>query len=448
MKVIAGLFASISIVLAGCGGGGGASTLGNSDTGSIKPLVCVSPQVFNDAGNGCRIPPFKTSYENKNSINFEETQVPEVRSMGIPKFDQYEQGSLERSITFGDFFQEGKYSAFVATSVARNLYGDPNLGDSPAVVYFLRKGVTGGWVDETSKLIENKDDRYSCVWPSYSLTADFNNDGIPDVYMACTGADRWWDTYAENLARCCSKQIVYLSQQNGKYKKIELPDLLYGHKAAAGDINGDGCIDVVTANAAIFSDGLPVVYLGNCDGTFRSDKSLIPQNIKDTTGRLSGLYAVDLIPINGRLDLFIGSGRTQKQQGLVWLKGSKSSAFFDPISIKLPDSKYRSVNAEYQFPLDVIYDGANLYLLANQTSGTLTEWAVLKASLSDLSRVDVIYTHLRTSIPWTPATPDGEIGRGVAQMKTTGDGYLVAYSGACRLPPSTNTGMCSMKLKR
>ena len=414
---------------------------------STKPIVCNTPLSVINNGNACGIPLFKTSYENKNSINFDETQIPDVRALGIPKYDQYEQGTIERSITFADFFREGKYSAFVTSSVAKNLYGDINLADSPAVIYFLRSDGKGGWKDETDKLIDNKSDRYSCIWPTYSIVADFNNDGFPDVFISCTGADRWWNTYEENMERCCSNQILYLSQLNGKYIKKEIPDYIYGHKAAAGDINGDGCIDIISSNAAFFSDGLPIVYLGKCDGTFHRETNFLPTNIRDFTGGF-GLFAVDLIPINGRLDLFIGGGRGEQQQGLVWLKGSKTGVFYEPIDIKLPTSKNLTVNNEYQFPLDIIYDGTSLYLLTSLTSDVVTEWVILRTLLSDLVNIDTIFTHMRTGVLGSPSMPDGEIGHGVAQMKSTKDGYLVAYSGACRFSPSTNLGMCAMKVKR
>lgn len=240
---------------------------------------------------------FATSYENKNSIPFDTTAVPTLRALGIAKVVSGEQDSIDRSIAFGDFFQEGKYSAFVMASNSDGAYG-PNLpGDIPGVGYFLRQDANGHWVDRSSELLKTTGDRMGCISPSYTAVADFNNDGKPDIYIACTGLDFAIPnaTPQQNQDAGRSFQVLYVSQPDGSYKstKIEEASPLYGHKAVALDINGDGSIDIVTTD---FIDprqpngcGAPYVLLGHGNGTFTRDYSFIDQNMLRSTLTREGL---------------------------------------------------------------------------------------------------------------------------------------------------------------
>jgi hypothetical protein len=74
-------------------------------------------------------------------------------------------------VTFGDFFQEGKYSAFVVSTAGQ--------------AYFLRQSASGTWTDDSSTLF-GTGARNTCN-ATYAITADFNADGKPDVFLSCSG---------------------------------------------------------------------------------------------------------------------------------------------------------------------------------------------------------------------------------------------------------------------
>ena len=60
------------------------------------------------------------------------------------------------------------------------------------------------------------------------ITTDLNGDGVPDIFLAAHNESP--------LVPMAS--TVYLSQQNGTYKKITLPDLIEAHSAILGNFNG------------------------------------------------------------------------------------------------------------------------------------------------------------------------------------------------------------------
>ena len=412
-------------VLVACGGGG--TTSNTPDVSANSPTKIVPIAVFG------------TSYENKNSIKFDQTQVPGVRNLGIPKVYNDELDSNERSITFGDFLQEGKHSAFVSSMRTTNKHGIANLPDAPGVAYFLSQDAHGVWRDRTSELLKTKADRETCISASYSITADFNNDGKPDVYIACSGADNDFHNFGFSMTELIkiksSNQILFLSQSNGTYKRTEVPFNIYAHQAAAADINGDGNVDIVTINVfgnSIFPDSNSgvdsvTVLLGNGDGTFKQDTTIIPKSSSMTD--LNIMWNLYLIPIDGRLDLILS-----KENFTIWVKGDKKKGF-DWTSIKkfvMPFSN--SKGTRYSMALDVVYDNGYFYFyVTSPLAAEGVEWAIIKYS-TDAVNASVIYNFDNPTISLKPYS---------AQIKPTASGSFVAYTGGCWF----NAGACLMNVK-
>ena len=219
-------------------------------------------------------PVLPTSYENKNSIKFDLTQVPSIRSLGIT-LDSDEQNNNERAVTFGDFFQEGRMAAFVAVNRTRNVYGVKDINDSPSKSYFLVQNDKGVWVDRTSELLPSAAARDTCVNVSSPITADFNNDKKPDIFVSCEGLSHQLQT-GENSGThpryseiYLSNQFLYMSTAGKTYQRIELPLRLRASHASAADINRDGKVDIALTNISnVPNEYGQVVLLGNGDGTF------------------------------------------------------------------------------------------------------------------------------------------------------------------------------------
>ncbi|MBM3787483.1 MAG: CRTAC1 family protein [Acidobacteria bacterium] len=91
-----------------------------------------------------------------------------------------------------------------------------------------------------------------------AVAADFDNDGWPDIYVACDTAP----------------SLYYRNNRDGTFGEVAVPAgcafdengmALGGMGAAAGDINGDGWLDLVRTN---FLDQATTVYRNNGNGTF------------------------------------------------------------------------------------------------------------------------------------------------------------------------------------
>lgn len=379
------------------------------------------------------LPVLPTSDENKNAIAFDATQVPTVRALGIAPVFPDEQDSNERSVAFGDFFQEGAYAAFVMSNRGANLYGVPFINDTPGVAYFLALGADGRWTDRTAELLPNPADRAVCVSSSYSSVADLNNDGKPDIFVSCTGVD--YDLRITDPAQqeqvYLSPQVLFLSQLDGTYRRMELPGRIYGHKAALADLDGDGNVDILTTNQALGGVRMPYVLLGHGDGTFTRNDTIVPANIFDLTGQNDGLYQVWLMPIDGRIDAVFAGGRT------VWLKGKAGGGFDTASAVTFQTATSTAFGQAYEMPLDAVYDAArrrfHFHVTAGHAAGT--EWAVLGYDTSGaLKSIGELWNN--TTANFQPYS---------AQMKPAADGSFVAYTGGCG---PTLTGGCAMKVPR
>jgi hypothetical protein len=91
-----------------------------------------------------------------------------------------------------------------------------------------------------------------------AVAADFDNDGWPDIYVACDTAP----------------SLLYHNNHNGTFSEVGVPagcaltgqgTTQGGMGAAAGDYDGDGWLDIVKAN---FSGDPTTLYHNNGDGSF------------------------------------------------------------------------------------------------------------------------------------------------------------------------------------
>jgi hypothetical protein len=186
------------------------------------------------------------------------------------------------------------------------------LWDYPGVGYFLAQNILGEWYDVSHLLFDKAEDRDTCISLSYALTADFNNDGKPDIYAAChavdfgltqaeidqLGPERLKDVLTED-------QILFLSTPSGKYKRQSMGLDIYGHKAAAADVDSDGNIDIITTDSLNTNNRLPFLLRGNGDGTFTRDDSFITEKVMLDDPHVTN-WNVFLIPTNNNLSLVLG----------------------------------------------------------------------------------------------------------------------------------------------
>lgn len=193
-------------------------------------------------GGGTSAPP-----SNSHLLSFNPTAIT-VNVATFPN-DGYSYG--DSTIEFGKF---GSTTAncFVAQTTTR-ARGGASSSKIPDAPFFIMCQQLDGTFKEVSEQLLGK--KYY-INGGYPLVADFNNDGVDDLFLinAFDGGEA--STY----------QIVFISNPDGSYTKNQfaikgLNGPFTGTSGAiASDINHDGCLDLVM--------NVQIAMLGDCSGNF------------------------------------------------------------------------------------------------------------------------------------------------------------------------------------
>lgn len=149
---------------------------------------------------------------------------------------------------------------------------------------------------------------FTTIHPREVVQADFNKDGLADLFVADHGYDAMPFPGAQNK--------LLLGKAGGGYTdaSANLPQVSdFTHSAAAGDVNGDGHLDIFVGNmSSQVSTAEPYVLLGDGAGRFTQSNAGLPVTPGGLLHRQShqfGFTASLLTDLNGdgRLDLVLGN---------------------------------------------------------------------------------------------------------------------------------------------
>lgn len=265
----------------------GANASWTATVNGVRQSRQIRQQVFREAVSVCRhatLPVLSTSYLNFKAVG--------LKPLPNPRPYMFWHG-------YGDFFQRGRLDA-IRADVAYDFQRP--IGEArPGRITFLKVEPDGSFVE--SNLIQGSNE--GCLHPRKVVVADFNNDGRPDAFLACSGYD--------GSPFPGERPKVVLSRVDGTYiVKDAVNDVGYYHGAAATDVNKDGFVDVVAVdNNNAGATGLRV-FLNRGDGTFvreadgRFPVTLTPSNPPPPL--TWNLYTIELVDVNedGLIDVIVG----------------------------------------------------------------------------------------------------------------------------------------------
>jgi hypothetical protein len=184
-------------------------------------------------------------------------------------------------IKSGDFNGDG-FSDFIVTRINRD------LGTTPAPLQVYLGDGQGNFSDQTANIFKSGVPYVNFV--PRMIVADFNNDGISDIFCVDNGIDKMPFSGGQNK--------LFLSSSNNQLidATSQLPQgLKNNHGASIGDINQDGRLDILVN--ALMSDGNDLQVQNNIGQFISSPKFMpilkSPSNFGPQTNTWSGLIDVN-----------------------------------------------------------------------------------------------------------------------------------------------------------
>ncbi|WP_432382556.1 FG-GAP repeat domain-containing protein [Duganella sp. P38] len=277
------------------------------------------------------IPLQKTSYANAKQVGLEQIELPQA-------------ADTVQAYARADFKGSGAISLFTA-KVMYKLETSTAATAEPSVFAFWTKSANGSWVKEDAMI----DSTVGCVHPRKAVVADFNNDGKPDVLVACQGYDG--GQYAGE------KMFLVLSTQSGVYHSTPLQDFVgFFHSVSAADLNGDGNVDFVAVDPN--SPQALRMFMGKGDGTFTEAFDKFPAYVQNRD-----FYTVELVDVNGdnMLDMLVGGHDWQGDSKAAYIQGNGTANFNTAVVTVLPTVPDHGV------VLDFLVANGSIYV--DRTSG-------------------------------------------------------------------------------
>jgi FG-GAP-like repeat len=252
----------------------------------------------------------------------------------------------------------------------------------PVAPVFLLNHGNGHLVDATQQLFIGKPP--SIEWDREVLTADFNRDGRPDVFIADHGHVNDSDPSA---GRAGAQQHLILSTADGHLvdATANLPQqLTFTHSAAVADVNGDGAPDIFENNLGCCSTGhvQAQLLLNDGSGHFTNAADHLHGILTDQYGN-DHSFACAFADVNGDgvPDLVLGGSEAQDASQILLNDGHGNFTAAETLPASIGPAHNTFVID--MRPLDVNGDGAVDLLLAESLNDPYYQTSKIQVLIND-----------------------------------------------------------------
>lgn len=257
----------------------------NGDTTYITKIVVNTPTKYKL---------YKESIKNQRSGIFFQTQENYgVNPLYLPQSDEYSKSWYGGGQIYGDVNNDGYMDYMVAVNTS-----DTNV----ELKWFINQGDNYNFKVNTSLFNQST----KGISAHKILKTDVNNDNIAD-YIALGVDERVPGAYSGNFT-------VLIGNPNGTFDVNDIPNptKLWFHNGAAGDLNGDGNVDVVAAEYIWYGDG---------KGNFTKDASINTNGLSYCNSPL--IYEIADLNGDGYNDMILSTERKLDATTIVYNNGGK-----------------------------------------------------------------------------------------------------------------------------